>query len=122
MATGLLMTRGGGGRNSRKIEVAKCRYAWGADDTADRHFDGDAETEVYVERDAPGAKGTVRAKMTLNVDWTIPELVQVTDLSENTLRNQLEEWEQAGEVIKTPGAGRKAAQYRRVASTLAEGI
>jgi hypothetical protein len=122
MATGLLMTRGEGGRNSRKIEVAKCRYSWSADDTADRYFDGDAETEVYVERDAPGAKGAVRAKMTLNVDWTIPELVKVTDLSETTLRGLLEDWEKAGEVTKTPGAGRTPAQYRRVASTLAEGI
>lgn len=122
MATGLLMTRGEGGRNSRKIEVAKCRYAWGADDTADRYFDGNAETEVYAERDAPGAKGTVRAKMTLNVDWTVSELVKVTDLSENTVRGQLEDWEKAGEVVKTPSAGRKPAQYRRTVATMAESI
>jgi hypothetical protein len=118
MATGLLMTRGEGGRNSRKIEVAKCRYSWGADDTASRFFDGDAETEVYAERDAPGAKGTLRAKMTPNVDWTIPELMNLTGLSETSVRSQLEDAVRAEEVTKTPGAGRKPAQYRRAANPM----
>lgn len=118
MATGLLMTRGEGGRNSRKIEVAKCRYAWGADDTADRYFDGDAETEVYAERDAPGAKGALQAKMTPGVDWTITELVTQTGLSDTTVRSQLEEDVKAERAVKTPGAGRKPAQYRRIVSAM----
>ena len=82
MATGLLMTRGDGGRNSRKITMEKVRYAWGDDDLAERYFDGDAATEVYADRDAPGAKGTVRAKMTAGVDWTVSELATQTGLSE----------------------------------------
>lgn len=118
MATGLLMTRGEGGRNSRKIEMAKVRYAWGDDDFADRYFDGDAATEVYAERDAPGAKGALRAKMTPGVDWTVSELVTATGLSENTVRDRLEEDVKAERATKTPGAGRKGAQYRRIAGPM----
>ena len=122
MATGLLMTRGEGGRNCRKISMEKVRYQWTADDTADRYFDGDAATEVYAERDAPGAKGTVRAAMTPGVDWTISELEKATGLSAQTVRNQVEEEVKAERMTKTPGAGSRPAQYRRESSTLAEGI
>lgn len=121
MATGFLLTDKVAGEpnpTTRRLEIAKARYAFTLEDRQSRHFDCDVETEVYGEREATGTEARIREALKRpGADWmTYVALAAEVEVSRSTVQDHVKRLEGA-EKVETDRNGENGAVRARWVST-----
>jgi RecA-family ATPase len=103
MATGFLLTDKVASEpnpTTRRLEIAKARYAFTLEDRQSRHFDCDVETEVYGEREATGTEARLREALKRpDADWmTYAALATEVEVSRSTVQEHVKRLEGTGAV------------------------